>query len=349
MAYNETSDVLDFRAKVAAGGKVNIPPCRLYFKDTLVLNKPVSIVGEYRDFCNLDFTQMAVPTNNAIEIDRVWGYELQNISIIGKRRVNGVGIWNNTRTPNINGSYGTCSGSAILKHLIVYGFDIGLQIGDQNKYIASSENTYEQLQVTGCRVCIQLNDYNTLNHLFNMLLMGDCDYGLVTNGASYIIVNGGSISACNGVAFNLGACSAAFLNFVRMEDSNVFALAGTTGTAIKLYIKGCQLHQMAGLSTKNTTKFANGWQSPIIIGGSGLLTAEDNFISVTAKNFSAILDIHNTPGGLIVANNNTCTIDPSITPFISKNVNAKNCRVKAVNNMWTDAGQVFKGWYPDLI
>ena len=72
MATAETSDVLNFRNQVAAGGKIYLPPSKLHFTDTLTFpSKCVSIIGDYRDLCYLDFSQMTDPTKNSIELDRM--------------------------------------------------------------------------------------------------------------------------------------------------------------------------------------------------------------------------------------------------------------------------------------
>jgi len=337
----ESQNVIDLRAQIAKGGKVIIPPGRYYFNDTLVLSGTTSLVGDYRDLCTLDFTQMQDPTKEAIRIDRVWGYEISNVVIVGNRAANAIGVLNSTVVPNANGSYGTCSGSAILNHVIIAGFKKGLVIGDGTKYIAASENVYIHLQVVQCDTCIELNDYNTLNHKFIMLQMGDCNTGMSTKGASFISVDGGSFSSCKGVLFAMSSCSASRFRDCRMEDSFIFLFCGTTCTASNHIIDGCQIHQRASVATEKADV-----KSPIIVGGSAILTVKNSFISQTALNWPVIWDQHNCNGGLIEAIGNTTTIDPSVTPFIQAHPRP-GCRRLTRNNMWTDGGQVFKGWHLD--
>jgi len=342
----EAQNVLDLRAAVAKGGKVTVAPGRYYFNDTLVISGATSLVGDYRDLCTLDFTQMTDPTKEAIRIDRVWGYEISNLVIVGSRATNAIGVLNSTIVPNANGSYGTCSGSAIWSHVIVAGFKKGIVIGDGTKYIAASENLYSHLEVVQCDTCIELNDYNTLDHTFIMLQMGDCNTGMITNGAAFITVQSGSFSSCKGVLFAMAACSASRFRDCRMEESNIFLLCGTTCTASNHIVDGCQIHQRAGLGTENTTAYGNGWKSPLIVGGSAALTIRNTFISQTAVGWSPVLDVHNCAGGYVEAIGNTATVGPSVTPFISANAVSKKY---ARHNLWTDGGQVFKGWYPDQV
>jgi len=336
----EAQNVLDLRAAVAKGGKVTVAPGRYYFKDTLVLSGLTSLIGEYRDYCVLDFTQLPAG-KEALRIDRVWGYELSNLSIVGNR--SNIGVLNSTTVPNANGSYGTCSGSAIWNHVIVYGFRKGIVIGDGTRYIAASENLYNGLVITQCDVGIELNDYNTLDHLFTMLQIGDCGTGMITNGAAYITVVGGSFSSIKGVLFNMSACEASRFTSCRMEESNIFLLCGTTCTVSNHVVEGCLLHQRAGLDKESTSMYANGWKSPLIVGGSANLTTTNTAIIQSGNQWRPILDMHNCAGGMIEATGNTAT---SPGPFISPNSN-KTCRILAQRNQCTDAGQVFISWYPD--
>lgn len=345
----ESQDVLDLRAKIANGGSVYLERGkRYYFNDTLQVNKPVRILGDQRDFSYLDFSQMNDPTKNLVELDRIWGYEIANLTITGKKGVNtGVGIWNSTRT-QVNGQYGTVSGSAIFSHLIISYCGKGIQIGDRNLLVAGSENIYDAIAIFGVDTCLELNDLNTLNHTLRMLQMGECNYGLKTNGASYIMVDGGSISACKGVAFDMAACSAAMFRAVRMEDSNMFLRGGTTTTTNQYTVELCEMHQRKGLSTENTSLWANGWKSAIAIGGSAILICRNNFFSMQGG-MSAVLDVHNSAGGAIVMTDNTCYSDlnPSPTALVSVSPNS-TARKYYKRNMAVTAGAQFQAYYPDI-
>lgn len=337
----ESQAVLDLRAALAQGGRVTIPAGRYYFNDTLVINRQTIVEGAGQDSTTLDFTRMTDPTKEAIRIDRAWGYEISNIAIAGNRTLNSIGVLNSTNTPNANGSYGTCSGSAIWSHVMIYGFKKGVVVGDGSRYIAASEVVYVQLKIVMCDTCFELNDYNTLNHRFIMLQMGDCNTGMSTKGASFISVDGGSFSSCKGVLFAMSSCSASRFRDCRMEDSFIFLFCGTTCTASNHIIDGCQIHQRASVATEKADV-----KSPIIVGGSAILTVKNSFISQTALNWPVIWDQHNCNGGLIEAIGNTTTIDPSVTPFIQAHPRP-GCRRLTRNNMWTDGGQVFKGWHLD--
>lgn len=346
----EDAATANLRQLIENGGEVIVPPGRYTFLDTLVVSRTTSIKGAYRDLCIFDFSKMVDPTKEAIRIDRMWGYELSNITITGNRTTNSLGILNSTTIPNANGTYGTVSGSAIWSHIIVSGFKTGIQIGSPTQYIAASENVYTHLEVAQCDTCIKLYDYNTLNHRFIMLLMGDCNTGMTTNGASYVSVDSGSFSSVKGIVFDMAACSASRFRDCRMEEGNVFLRCGTTSTATNHIVDGCQIHQRASLGAtppEDTSLYANGWQSPFVVGGSAVLTVRNTFISMTTKNFSPILDVHNAPGGAIEATGNTCNIDPSIRPFKSVNNSHLTGRWFIQRNQWTNSGQIFKGWYPD--
>lgn len=344
----ESQNVIDLRAKLAAGGEVIIEHGRYILEHPLTLTGTTSLKGRYRDLCIIDATQMTDPTQPAIMIDRVWGYEISNIAVYGNRSLNAVGILNSTNTPNTNGSYGTCSGSAIWSHIIVAGFKTGVVIGDGTRYIAASENLYNHLEVVQCDTCIALNDYNTLNHKFHMLQMGDCNTGMITQGAAFISVDAGSFSSCKGFLFEMRGCSASRFCDCRMEEGNGFLLCGTTSTATNHIVDGCQAHQRASLPTENTSAYANGWQSPFVVGGSAFLTVRNTFISQPNNAWSPILDIHNAAGGGVEASGNTATVDPSVKPFSSVS-RSTTARYRIERNAWTDGGQVFKGWYPDLV
>lgn len=347
-AIVESQNVIDLRAACAAGGRVRVAPGRYILERPLTLTGCTSLIGDYRDLCTIDGSQMTDPTQPIIMIDRMWGYEISNITVTGSRTLNAVGILNATNTPNANGSYGTVSGSAIFSHVIISNCQTGLVIGDGTKYIAASENIYTHLEIAQCDTCIKLNDYNTLDHKFHMLQMGDCNTGMITQGASFISVDAGSFSSCKGVLFAMGSCSASRFRDCRMEESNIFLLCGTTGTVTNHIVDGCQLHQRASLTTENTSAYANGWQSPIVVGGSAILTVRNSFISQPNNNWSPILDVHNVPGGGVEASGNTATVDPSVKPFSSVS-RSTTARYRIERNAWTDGGQVFKGWYPDLV
>jgi len=361
----EAQNCTDLRVALAKGGRVKVAPGRYYFLDTVCLKNTTAVEGEYADLTYWDFTRMTDPSKEAVRIDRVWGYEISRISIVGNRRdivqngvvvqaANEIGILNSTTTPNANGSYGTCSGSAIWSHVIVAGFKKGIVVGDSTKYIAASENVYTQLKIVMCDQCIELNDYNTLNHKLIMLQMGDCNVGIRTNGASYVSVDGGSFSACKGVLFDMQLCSGAKFRDCRMEDSGVFLRCGTSMTAGNTIVEGCQIHQRANFGTDNTSAYVNGWKSPIIVGGSHFLTVRNTFFSCTSTGWPAI---YNGSNGYVQAIGNTCTVDPNGSMFAGPNkttfINSLNPaplgKVYTRGNAWVDAGQVLKGWYADQV
>jgi len=348
----EAQNVLDLRAALAQGGRVTIPAGRYYFNDTLVIDRQTIVEGAGQDSTTLDFTRMTDPTKEAIRIDRAWGYEISNIAIAGNRTLNSIGVLNSTNTPNANGSYGTCSGSAIWSHVMIYGFKKGVVVGDGSRYIAASEVVYVQLKIVMCDTCFELNDYNTLNHRFILPQFGDCNVGLRTNGASYVAIDGGSFSACRGILFDMVQCNAARFRDCRMEDSGVFLRCGTTSTAGNTIVEGCLIHQKANFATDNTSAYANGWKSAIVVGGSHVLRVSDTFISSTVPGWPAVYSLTK---GLVEATGNTCNIDPSGPLFVGPNKTlfvqslaaAPTGKVYTRNNMWTDSGQVLKGWYPD--
>ena len=120
----EAQNCTDLRVAIAKGGRVKVPPGRYYFLDTVVIKGTTTIEGEYAATTTWDFTKMTDPNKEAVRIDRVWGYEISRITIVGNRRdivqngvvvqaANAIGILNSTTTPNANGAYGTCSGSSI--------------------------------------------------------------------------------------------------------------------------------------------------------------------------------------------------------------------------------------------
>jgi len=342
----EAQNVVDLRAAIAKGGRVIVPSGRYYFLEPLVLRGTTSLIGDYRDLVTFDFTRMTNPDQEAMRIDRVWGYEIRNISIVGDRTKNAIGVLNSTTTPNANGSYGTCSGASVWDHVLISGFKKGLVIGNRDLYIAASENTYNHLQITRCGRCIEINDFNSLNHLFTMLAMGDCNEGLVTNGGSYITVKLGSISSCRGVCFDLGNCSSFTVEGFRVEDSGVFIRGGTTSTAVRITISGCMLHQSVNYATDNSSAFVNGWKNLVCVGGSAFLIMRDNFLSPTV-NVPPVLNMHNSTGGLIEMTGNTCTVPLSV-PLVSAN-NSTTERLFLKNNGRVNTGNQFQEWYPDLM
>lgn len=362
----EAQNCTDLRVAIAKGGKVKVAPDRYYFLDTVVLKNTTSLEGEYADLTTLDFTRMTDPTKEAIRIDRVWGYEISRITIVGNRRdviqngvvtqaANAIGILNSTNTPNANGSYGTCSGSAVWSHVIIAGFKKGLVVGSQTNYIAASENLYLALKIVMCDTCVELNDYNTLNHKFIMPQFGDCFCGIRTNGASYVSVDGGSFSACKGVLFDMVQCSAAKFRDCRMEDSGVFFRGGTTMTEGHSIIDGCQIHQSSTFGSENSSAYANGWKSPIIVGGAHSLKVTSTFVSCTVPGWPAVYSLTN---GYVEATGNSCNIDPNgdmfagtnKTVFVTSLQATPLGRVFTKGNRYTDAGMVPKtpnSWYPD--
>jgi hypothetical protein len=342
----EAKNVVDLRAAVAAGGKVSVKPGRYVFLSPLVLKGTVSIIGDYRDLVTFDFSKMTDPTLPGIQIDRVWGYEIRNLTIMGNRKSNAIGILNSTSTPNANGAYGTCSGQAVLDHIFIYGFKKGIVVGNRDLYIAASENTYNQLKITQCDRCIELNDFNSLNHYFTMLLMGDCNEGLVTNGASYVTVVGGSSSFCIGPVFDLGNCSSAFIKAMRMEEGGVFARCGTTSTTGQFTFENCLMHQRAGFQAEDTKQWVNGWKCLLATGGSSMTTVRNCFLKSTVTNDSPIIYAHNAPGGCMELIGNTCTYGGNLVRKGEAFQNAPG-RVYQRNNAQTDGGGVFRSWYAD--
>lgn len=348
----ESQNVVDLRAAIALGGRVRVAPGRYFLSSPLVLTGATSLIGDYRDLCTIDGSRMADPSQPIIQIDRMWGYEISNITVTGNRATNAVGILNTTNTPSTNGSYGTVSGSAIFSHVLIMNCQTGMVIGDGSKLVAASENVYTQLTIIRCDTCIKLSDYNTLDHKFIMLQMGDCNRGMKTYGASYISVDGGSFSSCRGVLFDMVNCMAAKFQDCRMEDSGMFLRCGTSGTAGNTIVEGCLIHQSARWATDNTSVYANGWKSPIVVGGAHFLTVRNCFIACTVSDWPAIYSLSY---GLVEAVGNQCTIDPSGNMFFGPNkttfVNnlsaAPNGKIFTRNNAWVDAGQVLKGWYPD--
>lgn len=351
----EAQNCTDLRVAIAKGGKVKVSPGRYYFLDTVVLSGTTGFDGEYADLTTLDFTRMTDPTKEAIRIDRVWGYEISRITIVGSRSSNAIGVLNSSNTPNANGSYGTCSGSAVWNHVIIAGFKKGLVIGSQTSYIAASENLYLALKIVQCDTCVELNDYNTLNHKFIMPQFGDCLCGIRTNGASYVSVDGGSFSACKGVLFDMVQCSAAKFRDCRMEDGGVFLRCGTTMTEGHTIVDGCQIHQSQSFGTADSSAYANGWKSPIIVGGAHSLKVTSTFVSCTVPGWPAIYSLTN---GYVEATGNSSNIDPNGNMFSGTNktvfVNSLSAnppgRVFTKGNRYTDSGMVPQNpnsWYPD--
>lgn len=341
----EAQNVVDLRLKIAAGGEVVVEPGRYVFLEPLIIKGTTTVRGKYRDLTIFDFRSMTNPNQEAIRIDRVWGYEIRNITIVGDRSKNAIGVLNSTTVPNANGAFGTCSGAAVWDHVFIYGFKKGLVIGDRDRLIAASENTYNHLQITQCDRCIEINDFNTLNHLFTMLVMGDCGEGMVTNGGAYITVKMGSVSSCRGVCFDLGNCSSFHVEQFRVEDSGVFLRGGTTTHAVRITICGCLLHQAVDFAKQDSSKYVNGWKNLVCVGGSSFLIMRDNTLSPTV-NVSPVLNVHNSPGGLIEMTGNTCTV-PLATPLVSVN-NSKTERLFLKNNARVSAGNSFLEWYQDL-
>lgn len=358
----ESQAVIDLRAAVAAGGEVRLPTGVLQFASPLVLSHvvnqhfPTSLVGGGSQVTRLDFSQ-AVPDSTGImlRIENQWGYRLQGFSVVGSGRANGqTGIGVVSTIPNSNGQYGTISGQAIWDHVNVGAFQTGVKLGDNVNNQATSEIQFNNCAIQQCKVCILGENYNTLDLLFNMLQMGDCETGFVSNGAGYVTVVGGSFSAVRGFCFVFGQCSSATLIECRMEEGCGLAMVGGACTGQQLSLYGCMAHQRAGLANEDTSAWMNGWKSPVVAGGSSRLTVEDCTFLMTAGNlipsipWTPIYDAHNCIGGLIRAYGNSCNLDPAKVPFIN-NHPQPGVRVDAKFNMWTDAGLVFKGWYPDQV
>jgi len=344
----ESVAVQTIRQQVAAGGLVVIPPGVHFFYSPLVLDHqvdqhfPTSLVGGGAQVSILDFTRMADPTQSAVRVDRQWGYRFEGFQVRGSGRKNGgIGIEVATTHPNANGSFGTCSGQSVWDHLTVAGFTTGVKVGDRAKLQAASEMEYRNLAVSQCGTCVSLSDFNTLNHLFTMLQMGDCDYGLVTDGASSVVVQSGSSSSVKNVVFMLGNCDKATIRDYRVEESAVGVVFGTTTTVCQCLIENSQFHQRAGLD-KETTGF---WAKNCIVLGSG-----PSHMTISHCNMDSqisdcpIIWAHNGDDGSLTVNNGSSSYVGNLVR-VGNMPNLRPGRLVINNVARTDAGHLPKGWF----
>ena len=73
---------------------------------------------------------------------------------------------------------GTHGGRALLSRLFFGDFDIGMNFGNIQAGIATSEILLLNCQASNCRVGFFLSDYNTLDIHFQMVSLGACDSGV---------------------------------------------------------------------------------------------------------------------------------------------------------------------------
>lgn len=306
----ESPTVQMIRAQVAAGGTVTVPTGVHYFYAPLVFKQnntmPTSLVGGGPEVSIMDFSQMADTTQTALTVDRQWGYRIQGVTIRGSGATNGgIGIDVNTTTPNANGSYGTCSGQSVWDHLTIAGFTKGVRIGNRDSYIAASEMEYRNVKVVMCKTCFELNDFNTLNHYFTMLQVGQCDYGILTNGASSVSVNGGSASSVRLSCFMFGSCDKASVRDFRMEESSNGVTFATTTTTCQCVLDNCYFHQRAGLNLEDTGNVVK--NAIYLAAGGPCMTLTNCSINSTYTLDTPILWAHNGNAGALIVNGGCCS------------------------------------------
>lgn len=343
----ESVAVQTIRQQVAAGGPVVIPPGVHFFYSPLVLDHqvdehfPTSLIGGGAQVSILDFSRMADLTQSAIRVDRQWGYRFEGFQVRGSGRKNGgIGIEVATTHPNADGSFGTCSGQSVWDHLTVAGFSTGIKVGDRAKLQAASEMEYRNVKVAQCGTCIVLSDFNTLNHLFFMLQMGDCDYGLRTDGASSISVMSGSSSAVRNYCFGFFNCDKASVRDYRVEDSACGVACGSSQTASQFMLENCQFHQRQGLE-KETIDYWS--KSCIVIGGSASLIVNNCNMDSQISD-SPILWAHNGHDGALIVNAGSSTFAGPLVRV--GNMPGLRPGKLIINNVArTDAGHVPKGWF----
>lgn len=332
------------RQQIAAGGVVTIPTGVHYFYSPLVLKQsntfPTSLIGGGPELSILDFTKC--PSFDGLKIDRQWGYRLQGFTVRGSGRTNGgIGIEVNTTTPNAGGSYGTCSGQSVWDHLTIGGFTTGVKIGNRDKYIAASEMVYNSLKVVQCKTCIELNDFNTLNHLFFMLQLGDCDYGLTTNGASSVVVQSGSASSVKNYVFGFMNCDKASLRDYRVEDSAVGVVFGSTTTVCQFMASNCQFHQRQGLAKETTDYWA---KNCIVIGAGSSHTIIENCNMDSTIPDSPIIWAHNGDDGALTINNGSSSYSGQLVR-VGTQASVRPGRLVVNNVARTDSGHLPKSWF----
>lgn len=343
----ESVAVQTIRQQVAAGGEVRIPVGVHYFYSPLALDHtvdqhfPTSLVGGGAEVSILDFSRMADQKQSAIRVDRQWGYRLQGFTVRGSGRGNGgVGIDVNTIHPNADGSYGTCSGQSVWDHLTVYGFTTGVRVGDRSKYIAASEMVYNSLKVVQCKTCIELNDFNTLNQQFFMLQLGDCDYGLTTNGASSVSVSSGSASSVKNVVFLLANCDKATIRDYRVEESAAGVVFGTTTTVCQCMLENCQFHQRKSLAKEKIDFWA---PNCIVLGGSSHMIINNcNMDSQIAD--CPIIWAKNGHDGALIINNGSSSYSGNLVR-VGNMPGLRPGRLTVSNVSRTDSGHMPNGWF----
>lgn len=166
------------------------------------------------------------PTDGtALKISRNKFFEVSGL------RIENAGAKGTTQGIHLTGplTTGTQTLGGILKHLIVSGFNVGIMAGGPGGGKAASEMLYQSVELHNNNIGWQGVDFNTLNHVFQMLLLGENGVGLDTVSCN-VAVYGGSASGSTIADFRLLAPGSPFsVRDVRSETANRFMVAQNMG------------------------------------------------------------------------------------------------------------------------
>ncbi len=149
----------------------------------------------------------------------------------------GVGLW---LAHEASGG-GTHGGTALLSRLFFGDFDIGMNFGNIQAGIATSEILLLNCQASNCRVGFFLSDYNTLDIHFQMLSLGACDYGVYTSSAGHVTVDSGSASNDTMADFFFSTGGVFSISNFRSEGTNRLFQAGTTTATTAVTLTACNV------------------------------------------------------------------------------------------------------------
>ena len=227
--------------KLAAqgSGELIVWPGTHRFGRTVMLPRPdrMGAIINVRGVGKPILTGLSGPLDTGLlRVESQWQYALDGLYFQGSGR-QGMGLW---LAHEANGG-GTHGGTAVLSRLFFGDLDVGMNFGDIQSGIATSEILLLNCQASNCRVGFLLSDYNTLDIHFQMLSLGACEFGVYTMSAGHVTVDSGSASNNTLADFFFSTGGVFSISNFRSEGTNRLFQAGTTTATTAVTLTACNV------------------------------------------------------------------------------------------------------------
>lgn len=193
-----------------------------------------TITGTVVNLKGLGNVVIAGAASPLMQVESQWGYSIDGLSFQGSGQ-KGIGLWLSRATGG-----GTNGGQAIISRVNVAGFATGCRLGTSGG-TATSEILFSGCSAKSNTIGFEPMDYNTLDLKFDMLSLGANDYGIFTNTAGQVTVDGGSASNNRKADFHFGTGGVFAIRNFRSEGTMRLFEPGTTTATTVVTIESCEV------------------------------------------------------------------------------------------------------------